>query len=64
MLVLKKGCWEPCIKYIEKNCITYFLCMHFTVKNLLATVALNDCYEATILSRYRLVSFRLRKWLK
>ena len=38
----KEGRWEPYIKYIEQNC-SYFLCMKYTEKYLLATMALNDC---------------------
>ena len=43
--------WEPSIKYIEQNSISYFLAIQLTEKYLLAIITLNDCYEVTILSR-------------
>ena len=48
--IFKEGRWEPYIKYIEKNYIGNFLCMYSTDKNLLSTMALNDCYETSLLT--------------
>ena len=38
--------------------------MQETSRYLLTVVALNACYEPTIVGRYLLVSCMLRKWLK
>ena len=51
----KEGHWEHYIKDKEQNCISYFLSMLLPIRDLLTTVAVNDAYEAMVVSRHLLV---------
>ena len=48
---LKEGCWEPYSKSIEDNYFCHFLSMPEANRYLLTIVALNDRYNAMIVSR-------------
>ena len=53
--------WELNIKCKEQNCIIRFLIMQLSNRGLLTTVALNDCFEALVVSRHLLVYSLLRQ---
>ena len=57
----KEGCWEPYNKYKEKTATAIFLACNTLMKYLLATISLNECEEATVVSRYLLMSCILKK---
>ena len=60
-IFLKGGAENPIHTTLSKTTKAIF---SETNSYLLATMALNDCYEAMIVSRPMLVSLKLRKWLK
>ena len=59
----QEGCWEPNSKYFEKIYFSHFLSMQEANRYLLTIVSLYQSWNASIVSRYILVSCMLYKWL-
>ena len=61
MIEMQEGRLECNPKYIEQNCLMYFLRVQYTDRCLLTIVSSHDCHEAMIVSKSRLFNEILYK---